>query len=339
MERSFFILRKGKFFIDKDTSTKINIDYRDKSLWTVYVHITPNNKYYVGITSKNVRHRWGANGCGYKTQVFFKAIQKYGWNNIQHEIVAEHLTLDEAQKMEITLIKLLDSKINAHGYNVSNGGDRGNDDISGENNPFYGKHHTEETKEKMRKNHWDNSGANNYMYGKHHTKEAKKKIASREYKKGKESHMYGHSLSDQQKEIIRQARSIPVCQLSIDLNLIRKFNSATEAAKITGFNRSMISAACRKEFKTYQGYIWCYLSNIDNPLEYIRKNPIKPSNGIAVMQFDLDGSFIAEYQSSREAERVTGIDHKSILKKCSSKQKSASGFIWKYKNQSIKEDI
>lgn len=28
------------------------------NLWTVYVHISPNNKTYVGITSQKITHRW-----------------------------------------------------------------------------------------------------------------------------------------------------------------------------------------------------------------------------------------------------------------------------------------
>ena len=73
--------------------------------------------------------------------------------------------------------------------------------MSGKNNGFYGKHHTEETKQKLRdinngkegywrnhkitdsmkenmsKNHANVSGKNNPMYGKTHSKEAKEKIA------------------------------------------------------------------------------------------------------------------------------------------------------------------
>lgn len=46
--------------------------------------------------------------------------------------------------------------------------------LTGENNPFYGKHHTEESKEKNRKAHL---GENNPRYGKHLTEETKKKIS------------------------------------------------------------------------------------------------------------------------------------------------------------------
>ena len=44
----------------------------------------------------------------------------------------------------------------------------------GENNPFYGKRHSEESKKRMRE---AKKGENNPMHGRHHTDEAKNKIA------------------------------------------------------------------------------------------------------------------------------------------------------------------
>lgn len=97
---------------------------RRTDCWKVYVHIAPNGKKYVGITShKNLTRRTGSNGCGYKTQtLFYRAIQKYGWDNFQHIIVAENLTCEEACKMEIDLIKTYKSNDSKYGYNVSVGG-------------------------------------------------------------------------------------------------------------------------------------------------------------------------------------------------------------------------
>ena len=43
-------------------------------LYTVYVHKTPSNKFYVGITGRPVEVRWQKGGGGYRGQVFFKAI-------------------------------------------------------------------------------------------------------------------------------------------------------------------------------------------------------------------------------------------------------------------------
>lgn len=46
----------------------------------------------------------------------------------------------------------------------------------GENNPFYGKNHTEESRQKIKDNHADFKGEKHPMYGKHHTEWAKQKM-------------------------------------------------------------------------------------------------------------------------------------------------------------------
>ena len=57
------------------------------------------DKYYIGIScKKNLIERWGRNGEGYKVQPFYNAIQKYGWDNIEHKILFENLTVEEAKK-------------------------------------------------------------------------------------------------------------------------------------------------------------------------------------------------------------------------------------------------
>ena len=44
----------------------------------VYMHISPNNKRYIGLTSRKPEHRWN-NGKGYKGNSYFtNAINKYG---------------------------------------------------------------------------------------------------------------------------------------------------------------------------------------------------------------------------------------------------------------------
>ena len=86
--------------------------------WSVYIHISPSNKYYVGITSKTPEERW-RNGFGYYTQsYFYNAIQKYGWDNFQHEIIAENLSGEEAKKFEIKLIKILTVGVSVNAVNT-----------------------------------------------------------------------------------------------------------------------------------------------------------------------------------------------------------------------------
>ena len=96
--------------------------------WTVYIHIVPkefveedHDMYYVGITSREPHRRWKSNGGGYFTQHFGEIIKQIGWDNIQHEIVARHLTLDEAKELEKELINSLNS-FGECGYNKDDGG-------------------------------------------------------------------------------------------------------------------------------------------------------------------------------------------------------------------------
>ena len=91
--------------------------------YTVYVHISPSNKKYVGITGGNVDDRW-RNGSGYfRNPYFTKAIKKYGWVNFKHQIVAEGLTKLEAEKLEKELINKYQSNKRGFGYNIKSGGD------------------------------------------------------------------------------------------------------------------------------------------------------------------------------------------------------------------------
>lgn len=105
--------------------------------YTIYLHTFPNNKYYVGITSVSVNERW-LNGNGYVKQPYiFKAIQKYGWNNIKHEILEIVNTKKEAEERERYYItEIYHSNNKKYGYNNTNGGN-------------YNGMHTEETKEKI----------------------------------------------------------------------------------------------------------------------------------------------------------------------------------------------
>lgn len=76
----------------------------DERNYCVYKHTFPDGWVYVGIT-KDVRTRWNG-GTGYsENQKMFRAIVKYGWDNIKHEILKDGLTKAEAEKLESQLIR------------------------------------------------------------------------------------------------------------------------------------------------------------------------------------------------------------------------------------------
>lgn len=116
----------------------------DNNKYCVYVHITPNQKLYIGI-SGNVKQRWGKAGKGYRNRYknkqlpFMNAISKYGWNNIQHIILLQNLSKEVACECEKYLIAKYKTNDEKYGYNITEGGEGLN-----------GYTHTKETKEYLR---------------------------------------------------------------------------------------------------------------------------------------------------------------------------------------------
>lgn len=91
--------------------------------YVVYLHTSPSNKKYIGITCQEPNQRW-RNGNGYKNnQYFYRAIQKYGWNNFKHEILFENLSHDDACNKEVELIDKFQSSDKEYGYNITKGGE------------------------------------------------------------------------------------------------------------------------------------------------------------------------------------------------------------------------
>ena len=107
--------------------------------YTLYKHIFPNGKIYIGITCQDPIIRWRKDGSGYKNNpLMWKAIQKYGWENITHEICYTNLSEDEANNLEQALVKEYNSTDPKFGYNIRPGG-----------LVVSGWHHTEETIKKL----------------------------------------------------------------------------------------------------------------------------------------------------------------------------------------------
>ena len=121
----------------------------------VYAHIAPNNKTYIGITSQSTIGRWGCHGQGYKNQpLFWRAIKKFGWDNIKHIVIIEHIEYEVALLIEQALISKYSTDNPKHGYNLTKGGEgvlgyHFTDEQLQNHKNWLGRHHTEETKRKI----------------------------------------------------------------------------------------------------------------------------------------------------------------------------------------------
>lgn len=58
------------------------------------------------------------------------------------------------------------------------------------------------------------------------------------------------------------------------------------------------------------------------------RNRVFNARSIPVVQLSIDGIFVNQFNSSREAERETGINHLGINNVCNKKQQTAGGFLW-----------
>ena len=92
-------------------------------MYSLYEHVFPNGKKYIGITL-DPKQRFSNGGKGYSNNdKMSKAIKKFGWGNVKHNIIETGLTRKEAAEKERELIEKEDTVIN--GYNISSGGQAG----------------------------------------------------------------------------------------------------------------------------------------------------------------------------------------------------------------------
>ena len=136
-----------------------------------FIYLTTNKingKKYIGMC-KNT-HRNGYLGSG---MLLKKAIRKYGKENFERIVLEECETLERLSKAEEHWIKFYNAVESDEFYNLTTGGFGGNSDylkeywssfseeerklcrnwsrknMSGENNPMFGKKHSEETRRKI----------------------------------------------------------------------------------------------------------------------------------------------------------------------------------------------
>lgn len=215
-----------------------------KKLYTVYRHITPDGKSYIGCTSNTVRERWDQ---GYQHNAAFAlAYHRYGWNGMQHEILADGLVENDAYTIEQEMILKYQSNNPAFGYNISMGG----------KSTYAGLKHTDETKDKIRK---ANTGV---VFTEEHRKNLSKALKGNMV--GAKHPMYGKPKSAEtiQKQYDSHRHEMkPVVQMDLNGNVLNTFFSIHEATRVTGVARSSIHNCLVGKQKSSKGFLWNYVDS------------------------------------------------------------------------------
>lgn len=140
--------------------------------------MSPSGKSYIGQTIQQPEKRW-MGGMKYKDSILFgRAIYKYGWDNITHEILWEIEYEDKNDLINVlnileTIEILSHDTLSPDGYNLSLGG-----------NIRYASESTRDRMSKSRKEFYDNGGIVwnaglkiGSMSGRKHSEETKKKMS------------------------------------------------------------------------------------------------------------------------------------------------------------------
>lgn len=150
----------------------------------------------------------------------------------------------------------------------------------------------------------------------------------------------GSTLGNKGSDIFKAKRKLlqskSVVQLDMQGNFIAEFESA-KVASIKLFNNqySAISSTCLGKFYHVKGFRWQYKSDYDEGIKLPLKSDKKStSRFIPVIQLTLQGEFIREFNSIKEASFVTKIKPIDICYVCKNKKShnTAGGFKWMYKS-------
>lgn len=152
---------------------------------------------------------------------------------------------------------------------------------AGETNPFHGRQHSEETRQRISDAAKARAARGDiYWTGKHHTSETKEKI--RRARLGRKlSPEARRAISDRQRGVPIKALWKAVAQIDcVTGEVIRRFPSITLAAEETGVDGTSISRVCRGVIarghptRSAGGFVWRYLDDQGNP---IPPSPTTPS--------------------------------------------------------------
>lgn len=323
-----------------------------------------NGKVYIGRTCQTLEARANGNGKGYKCcTYFYNAIQKYGWENFEGEIIEEGLNDEEAGKRELYWINEFDSTDREKGYNLRDSDYRTYKDETREKmrRAQTGKKASEEARRKMSESRKGKKMPESLKkkllaahLGKKRPKEVVEKVRranlgkkrSEEYKKwlsesmkgrfaGEKHPNFGKKMSEEQKELLRSFHvGIPLPEETKKKlsNALKGKGGTKIMCRETGVEYPSVRAAaeCTKIKRSSISYALKSKGTAGGyHWEYIDKPRVCQKRNSLTKVLCIETG--VEYKSITEAGRQTGISRHGISKTVNSgdKDKTAGGYHWK----------
>ena len=278
----------------------------------IYKYTSPSGKSYIGQTTYSLYHRSGINGINYKKcPSFYRAIQKYGFENFTVEILAT-VPIEQLDEMERHYIHIFHTY--PYEYNDTPGGQENY--LTSKSRAVY--QYSAEDGHLIKE--WPSSAAAAKEWG---------QVASvlENCLQGKVFTQYGYCWSyvKMDKFPIHERLVNPspktVYQYDFDNNLVHTYNSLSEVEK-AGFNRALVRKCCRNEQGSTGGYKW--------KCEEILA--VKKFNNTAKMieQVDINTNEVVQvFHSISQAAKNLGKSTSLIRRVLDDDTRTAYGFKWR----------
>lgn len=127
--------------------------------------------------------------------------------------------------------------------------------------------------------------------------------------------------------------SVSVCQLTLDGELIKVWDSLAEIRRESDYNIPNIEMTCKGVNSHSYGYLWVFKKDYDENKEY-KWIPSKTCH--AVVLVDDDNNIVKEFHSVSEASREMHVDRKTVRDSCNNVWDEPK-YKFKYKNKYLEE--
>ena len=270
---------------------------------------------YIGIT-KDTNIRWKSKGVNYKHSTdFYNEIKEIGWNNFDHIVLIDNISLSMALIFECELIKKYN--LTETGYNTSKGS---------WNTP----------KPVLSKPIYQYSLDGTFIQKWESVREAIKAYGHGIYEclsgKYKSSHNYRWTWEYLDKLPFYEKKhdfakikypKREIVAYGLDGKLYKSFASYDELDEI--YDKRIVKILCEQERKyVYNNLIWGYPNVVttDYIKDLIKKHFLefdikrKGKYKYNIIQYDLDGNYLTTYKNAYEAELKTGCGSSVIINVC-----------------------
>ncbi len=145
------------------------------------------------------------------------------------------------------------------------------------------------------------------------------------YKNGYNQSFGGDSVSGYERPKSKDCKnSKRICQISLDGELIKVWDCATDASNELNIDQSSISMVCKGKRKIAGGFVWVHEKDYDPNKDY-KRTPHTKDMGKGtkpVLWLDDNGNIIQEFYSVISAGKALGISPQEVSRICSHKAKT-----------------